>query len=57
MDGGDLPVFYPTRVIFFVYDRYGVGGRLRRPFWGGGFLRASAIASWRSLNYFAVSRH
>ena len=33
----------------------GVGGRLRRPFWGGGFLRTSA--SWRSLKYFAVSRH
>ena len=26
MDGGDLPGFYPTRVIFFVYNRYGVGG-------------------------------
>ena len=21
MDGGDLPGFYPTRVIFFVYNR------------------------------------
>ena len=26
MDGGDLPPFYPTRVNFFVYNRYGVGG-------------------------------
>ena len=42
MDGGDLPGFYPTRVNFFVYNMYGVGGRLRRPFWGGAFLRASA---------------
>ena len=34
-----------------------VDGRLRRPFRVGAFLRASAIASWRSLNYFAVARH
>ena len=56
MDGGDLPTFYPTRVIF-LYNRYGVGGRLRRPFRGRAFLRASAIASWRSYDCNAVSRH
>ncbi len=42
MDGGDLPGFYHTRGDFFVYNRYGVGGRLRRPFRGRAFLRASA---------------
>ena len=42
MDGGDLPTFYPTCVNFFVYNRYGVGGRLRRPFRGDSFLRTSA---------------
>ena len=26
MDGGNLPGFYPTRVNFFVYNRYGGGG-------------------------------
>ncbi len=43
MDGGDLPGFYPTRVIFFVYNRYGVGGMaLADVFRGRAFLRASA---------------
>ncbi len=41
MDGGDLPGFYHTRGDFFVYNRYGVGGRLRRPFRGRAFLRDS----------------